>query len=90
MFAFCLTVILIAYHYCDELDGMVKYVKLLYMEPHQKLLQMYSKFTFEKYGFCGSDMRHKVDDCVQEVILTNFPVAAGKRKSGYRSAGNDE
>ena len=76
--------------YRDELDDMVEFVKLLHIEPHQKRFQMYSKFNFEQYGFCGSGMRHKVGDCVQELILTNFPVVLGKRKRGYRSAGNDE
>ena len=47
---------------------------------------MYRKFTFEKYGFCGTGTRHKVDDFVQELVLTNFPVAAGKRKRGFVAA----
>ena len=76
--------------YRDELDDMLEYVRLLEIQPHQKCFQMYSKFTLEKYGVCGTGMRHKVDDCLQELIITNFPVAAGKRKRGYRSAGNDE
>ena len=72
--------------YHDELDGMLESVRLLDMQPNQKRFQIYCKFTFEKYGFCGTNTRHKIDDCVQELIVTNFSVAPGKRKRGYRSA----
>ena len=83
-------------HSCDraqfryELEVMIEYVNLLDMKPNQKRFQMYRKFIWERYGGCGTNMRHKVDDCVQELILDNFPVEKGKRKRGYRSAGNHE
>jgi len=51
--------------YRDELDDMLECVRLLDIQPHQKRFQMYRKFTFDKYGVCGTDMRHNVDDCVQ-------------------------
>ena len=76
--------------YREELDGMLEYVRQLDLKPNQKRYQMYRRFISEKHGFCGTNMRHMVDDCVQELIVATFPVETGKRKRGYRSAGNDE
>ena len=45
----------------------------------------YRKFHWEKYGACGANMRHQLDDCVQELIVGHFPVETGKRKRGYQS-----
>ena len=65
-------------HYCDhaqyhdKLDGMLETVRLLDIQSNQKRFQMYRKFTFEKYGFCGTNMRHKVDDFVQQLVVAIF------------------
>ena len=72
--------------YRDELEGMIEYVNLLDMKPNQKRYQMYRKFHWEKYGPTGANMRHQLDDCVQELIVGHFPVETGKRKRGYQSA----
>ena len=57
--------------------------------PHnQKRYTMYRQFTTVKYGSLGNGNRRKLDDCVQELIVIYFPVDAGKRKRGYKSAKN--
>ena len=78
-------------HTCDrvqyrmELDNHLNEVALLDIMPDQKRFQMYRRFTFIKHGNLGSGVRHKLDDCMQELIVAAFPVTAGKRKRGYEA-----
>ena len=71
--------------YRDELDGTIKEVNLLELKPNQKRYYMYHKFIWEKYGSLGSNVRHKADDYVQELIAGHFPVETGKRKRGFEA-----
>ena len=50
--------------YRDKLDGMVKYVNLFDLKTNQKRYRMHRKYIWEKYGGCGANMRHQIDDCV--------------------------
>ena len=56
--------------------------------PNQKRYTMYCQFISMKYGLLGNRIRRKLDDCIQELIVGHFPVEAGKRKRGYKSAKN--
>ena len=50
---------------------------------------MYKKFTFMKHSMLGSGLRRRVNEYVQELIVLNFPVEAGKNKRGYKLLSNE-
>ena len=79
-------------HTCDrvqyrvELEEILNEVALLQIANDKKRYQMYRRFTFMKHSSLGSRVRRKLDNCVQELIVGNFPVEAGKRKRGYEES----
>ena len=51
---------------------------------------MYHQYTHIKYGSLGSGARKEVDQCVQDLVIQEFPVAVDKRKRGFVAILNDE
>ena len=76
--------------YSDELEHMYDEVAQMEVPHNQKRYTMYRQFTTVKYGSLGNGNRRKLDDCVQELIVPYFPLVAGKRKRGYKSAKNNK
>ena len=74
--------------YRDELESMYDEVAQMGVTNNQKRYTVYRQFTTVKYDSLGNGNRRKLDDCVQELIVTHFPVEAGERKRGYKSAKN--
>ena len=42
-----------------------------------------------KHSMLGSGLRRRVNEYVQELIVLNFPVEAGKNKRGYKLLSNE-
>ena len=51
--------------------------------PNQKHFIVYRQFTWIKHGRLGTHVRRQLCECVQELILLNFPVEKGKKKRSY-------
>ena len=64
-------------------------VAMMNGEPDQKSFTMYKMFEFVKHGVLGSKLRYNMDECVQELIISTFPVKAGKRKRSFKSLSNE-
>ena len=72
--------------YRDELETMFEEVDAMGVPSNQKRYMMYRQFIHVKHGSLGNRVRRKLCDCVQELIVLHFPVAAGKRKRGFVAA----
>ena len=69
--------------YRRELDDLLEEVAIKNKCANQKRFIMYRQFTWIKHGRFNTNVRHQLCECVQELILLNFPVEKGKRKRGY-------
>ena len=76
-------------YYKNALDGILAEVAVMNCKLYQIRFTMYKRFTFMKYGVLGSELRCRVNECVQELIVLNFPVEAGKRKRSYNFLSNE-
>ena len=82
--------------FCDELEcerveskeileGMLEEVAVMDGRTDEKRYRMYRRYTALKYGGLGRGVRRKLDECVAALILSKFPLEAGKRKRGYKA-----
>jgi len=57
---------------------------------NQSRYKIYRKYTHMKYGSLGTGVRREVDECVQDLIMQEFPVERGMRRTGFVVIGSDE
>ena len=76
--------------YGDELDNMVEEVSAMSLPANQSRYSMYRQFTHLRYGTLGSGVRKELCDCVQELVMHEFPVASGSTRRGFVAVSNDE
>ena len=76
--------------YGDELDSMVQEVIEMSLPANQSRYSMYRQFTHLRYGTLGSGVRKELCDCVQDLIMQEFPVTAGTTRRGFVAVVNDE
>jgi len=66
----------------DELSA----TRMLDKKMNEMRFRMYKRFIWHKHGLVGKKVRYEIDPCVMELIQTNFPLEAGKRKRGFEPA----
>ena len=59
---------------------MLAEVAMMNRKPDKKRFTMYRRFIFMNYSVLGSGLRHRINEYVQELIVLNISVEAGKRK----------
>ena len=69
--------------YGDDLEDKLNAVELEEGEMNEKCYRMYRAFTYWKHGQVGRGMQLDIGGCVIDLILSRFPVEAGKRKRGF-------
>ena len=76
--------------YGDDLDSMVQEVSQMGLPANQSRYSMYRQFTHLRYGTLGSGVRKELCGCVQDLVMREFPVAAGTTRRGFMAVRNEE
>ena len=74
--------------YEDELHTMVEEVSEMGLPANQSRFNMYRRFTNLRYGTLGAGVRKELCDCVQALVLHEFPIAKGTTKRGFMAGPN--
>ena len=69
---------------------MVEEVSAMSLPANQARYRMYRQFTHLRYGTLGSGVRKELCDCVQDLVMQEFPVERGMRRTGFVVIGSDE
>ena len=76
--------------YGDDLDSIVQEGSQMGLPANQSRYNMYRQFAYLRYGTLGSGVRKELCDCVQDLIMQEFPVTAGTTRRGFVAVQNDE
>ena len=75
--------------YKDQLEALLTEASSTGSVNHNnKRFMMYRRFTFLKHGQLGSNVRRRICGCVTDLIVSTFPVEAGKRRRGFVETNN--
>ena len=74
----------------DDLDSFMGQVEQMSLPNNQARYKVYRQYTHMKYGSLGTGVRREVDVCVQDLIMQEFPVERGMRRTGFVVIGSDE